>query len=219
MQVTLRGATLRAPASRALYSASKRVFDVVGSLVLLIVLSPLLLAIGIAIYIDSGVPLLYRCHRLGRDGRPITIFKFRTMHDGTHHHLEELLSVDEERRLEYALNRKLRRDPRRTRLGVFLRRASLDELPQLLNVLAGDMSMVGPRPYMPDELDARNEAAELLSVRPGITGLWQVNGRSDRTFEERLEIEVSYVRRRGFRLDLSILRQTVRAVLTGRGAY
>jgi lipopolysaccharide/colanic/teichoic acid biosynthesis glycosyltransferase len=141
------------------------------------------------------------------------------MRDGSHHHLEELLTADEELRLEYGVSRKLREDPRRTRVGVFLRRTSLDELPQLLNVLVGEMSLVGPRPYFPGELDGRHEAVEILQVRPGITGLWQVNGRSDRTFEERLAFDVDYVRRRTLVLDLGILGRTVGAVVSGRGAY
>ncbi|HET9879736.1 MAG TPA: sugar transferase [Candidatus Limnocylindria bacterium] len=201
------------------YFFSKRIADIVGGSLLLILLSPLLLTVALVIWLDSGLPIIYRCQRLGRYGQPITVFKFRTMRDGSHKHLEELLTVDEERRLEYGLNRKLRDDPRRTRVGAFLRRASLDELPQLWNVVRGEMSLIGPRPYFADELRGRPEAIEVLSVRPGITGLWQVNGRSERTFEERLELEVDYVRTRGFALDFSILARTVTAVISGRGAY
>ena len=141
------------------------------------------------------------------------------MRDGSHGHLEELLTNDEERRLQYDLTRKLREDPRRTRTGVFLRRASLDELPQLANVLFGQMSLIGPRPYFVDELRGRPEATEVLSVRPGITGLWQVKGRSDLSFEERLVLETDYVQRRGFGLDASIAARTLGAVISGRGAY
>lgn len=202
-----------------LYFFSKRLLDIVGAGFLLVILSPLMLVIAITIWLDSGLPLIYRCQRIGRYGNPITVLKFRTMRDGSHSHLEELLTVDEERRLEYGINRKLRQDPRRTRVGIFLRRASLDELPQLVNVLVGQMSLIGPRPYFPDELRGRPEATELLSVRPGITGLWQVNGRSDRTFEERLLLETEYVQRRGFGMDLSIAARTVGAVVSGRGAY
>jgi lipopolysaccharide/colanic/teichoic acid biosynthesis glycosyltransferase len=121
--------------------------------------------------------------------------------------------------MEYGVSRKLRVDPRRTRVGTFLRRTSLDELPQLLNVLFGEMSLVGPRPYFPGELVGRPEADEILRVRPGITGLWQVSGRSDRSFEERLGFDVDYVRRRGLRLDTSIVVRTFSAVVSGRGAY
>lgn len=204
---------------RLLYWFTRRLVDIVGSLVLLIVLSPLLLVIAVAIWIDSGLPIIYRCQRIGRYGEPIIVLKFRSMRDGSHHHLEEMLTVDEERRLEYGVSRKLRKDPRRTRVGVFLRRTSLDELPQLVNVLAGDMSLIGPRPYFPGELAERPEAEMILRIRPGITGLWQVSGRSDRTFDERLALDVEYVQRRGVGLDLSILARTVLAVVSGRGAY
>jgi len=201
------------------YPAIKRTIDVIGAATLMVVFSPLLLVIAAAIVIDGGLPIIYRCERLGRAGRPIEVLKYRTMLHGSHHHLEELLTADEERRLEYGINRKLKHDPRRTRFGTFLRRYSLDELPQLWNVLTGEMSLVGPRPYLPDELRGRPEAATLLSVRPGITGLWQVNGRSDRTFEERVALEVDYVRREGFRLDVSIVLRTFGAVVSGKGAY
>jgi exopolysaccharide production protein ExoY len=214
-----RAATTSAPLSRLAYYFAKRLFDVGFAFIGLILLSPIMLGIALAIYFDSGLPIIYRSQRLGRFGEPIVVLKFRTMRDGSHHHLAELLSADEERRLEYHVNRKLRVDPRRTRVGTFLRRTSLDELPQLWNVLVGEMSMVGPRPYFADELIGKAEAAELLSVQPGITGLWQVNGRSDRTFAERLLLETRYVGARGFVLDAKILMLTARAVLTAQGAY
>lgn len=201
------------------YWFAKRLTDIVGSAVLLVVLSPVFLLIAVATLLDSGLPIIYRCQRIGRYGQPITVLKFRTMRDGSHHHLEELLTVDEERRLEYGVSRKLRQDPRRTRVGVFLRRTSLDELPQLVNVLGGNMSLVGPRPYFPGEMTGRPEATLILSVRPGITGLWQVSGRSDRTFDERLSMDADYVSRRGFGLDARILARTLSAVISGRGAY
>jgi lipopolysaccharide/colanic/teichoic acid biosynthesis glycosyltransferase len=208
-----------APTSRLLYYFGKRIIDVAGALIGLVLLTPVMLGIALAIFMDTGLPIIYRSQRLGRYGAPIVVLKFRTMRDGSHHHLAELLTADEERRLEYEGTRKLRYDPRRTRVGAFLRRTSLDELPQLWNVLVGEMSLVGPRPYFADELIGRPEATDLLSVRPGITGMWQVNGRSDRTFSERLVLESHYVRRRGFRLDLLIVLRTFRAVFTGRGAY
>lgn len=210
-----RPATLR----QLLYWFTKRLFDILGSALLLLVLSPVLVVIAFATWIDSGVPIIYRCQRMGRFGRPIVVLKFRTMRDGSHHHLEELLTVDEELRLEYGQRRKLRDDPRRTRVGTVLRRLSLDELPQLVNVLAGEMSLVGPRPYLPGELTGRTEADAILRVRPGITGLWQVSGRSDRTFEERVALDVEYVAHRGFAADASILARTLGAVVSGRGAY
>lgn len=212
---TARQVTLR----QLLYWFTKRLFDIFGSAVLMLILFPVLVAIAFATWIDSGLPIIYKCQRVGRFGRPIVVLKFRTMTDGSHHHLEELLSVDEEKRLEYGAWRKLRNDPRRTRVGAVLRRLSLDELPQLVNVLAGEMSLIGPRPYFPGELEGRPEADTILRVRPGITGLWQVNGRSDRTFEERVAYDVEYVGRRGFGLDLSIMARTIGAVLSGKGAY
>lgn len=208
-----------APTRQPVYWTTKRFVDIIGSAALLLVLSPVLLIIAVAIWLDSGLPIIYRCHRVGRFGEPIIVMKFRTMRDGSHHHLEELLTVDEEKRLEYGERRKLRDDPRRTRVGAILRRLSLDELPQLVNVLSGDMSLIGPRPYFPDELAGRSEADVILHVRPGITGLWQVNGRSDRTFEERVAFDVEYVTNRSFGLDASILARTFSAVLSGRGAY
>ena len=219
-QTTQRQAAVAdASISRLLYYFSKRLIDIGGSLTLLILLSPVMVIIGLTIWLDSGFPIIYRCQRLGRYGEPITVLKFRTMRKGSHGGLEELLSVDEERRMEYEINRKLRDDPRRTRSGSFLRRTSLDELPQLVNVLVGQMSLIGPRPYFADELLGRPEAPELLSVRPGITGLWQVNGRSDRTFEERVALESRYVRERCVSLDLSIAARTIGAVISGKGAY
>jgi lipopolysaccharide/colanic/teichoic acid biosynthesis glycosyltransferase len=207
------------PLSRSGYELVKRLFDFIGATALTIVFSPVMLAIAVAIWVDSGVPIIYRSQRLGRHGRPIIVLKFRTMRDGSHHHLSELLTADEELQLEYNVNRKLRRDPRRTRVGAFLRHTSLDELPQLWNVVRGEMSLVGPRPYFPHELLGRPESLELLAIRPGLTGLWQVNGRSNRTFEERVSLEVRYVRRRSLTLDLKILVLTIRAVFSGRGAY
>lgn len=202
-----------------LYASTKRLVDIVGSAILLTILLPFFVIIAVAIWIDTGLPIIYKCHRMGRFGRPIVVLKFRTMRDGSHHHLEELLTVDEEWALEYVERRKLRDDPRRTRVGAILRRMSLDELPQLVNVLAGDMSLIGPRPYFPGELEGRPEAELILRVRPGITGLWQVSGRADRTFEERVQFDVQYVNERGFATDAGILARTVGAVLSGRGAY
>jgi lipopolysaccharide/colanic/teichoic acid biosynthesis glycosyltransferase len=201
------------------YPTVKRAFDLLSSLTLLVLLFPVFAVIGAAIAIETGYPLFYLCQRLGVGGRHLTAYKFRSMYDGGHHHLQELLTNDEEIRLEYDERRKLRRDPRRTRVGTVLRRLSLDELPQLLNVVRGDMSLIGPRPYFLDELNGRDEASTILSVRPGITGLWQVSGRSDLSFERRLELDVEYVHGLGLRSDAIIAARTVRAVLSGRGAY
>jgi lipopolysaccharide/colanic/teichoic acid biosynthesis glycosyltransferase len=206
-------------AGRSFYDSTKRLVDVLGSALFLVILSPLMLGIALAIGLDDGLPIVYRCQRLGRGGRQITVHKFRTMYDGSHHHLQQLLTTDEELRLAYRMWRKLPEDPRRTRIGAILRRTSLDELPQLWDVLRGEMSLVGPRPYMVTELDGISEARELLSVRPGITGLWQVSGRSDLTFDQRVALDTHYVRRRSWGLDAAIAARTVGAVASGRGAY
>ena len=205
--------------SPELYEFAKRGADVLVAAALLVLLAPLLLVVAIAVWLDSGLPILYRAERLGRFGEPMTVLKFRTMRNGSDAILRELLDADAASAAEYAANRKLRHDPRRTRLGSLLRRTSLDELPQLVNVLRGEMSIIGPRPYFAHELLGRPEAIVVLGVRPGITGLWQVNGRSDRTFEERLNFDVEYVRERGFDMDSRIALGTVMAVLSGRGAY
>ena len=219
-QISRSQSAAEAPAfSRSLYYIGKRLSDIGMAALLLVVLSPVLLLIALATFLDSGLPIIYQSRRLGRYGEPITVLKFRTMRDGSHHHLAELLTANEERRLEYEVNRKLRNDPRKTRVGALLRRTSLDELPQLWNVLRGEMSLIGPRPYFPDELLGRPESVELLRVRPGITGLWQVNGRSDRTFQDRLRLELMYVRQRSTVLDFKIFVLTFKAVITRRGAY
>ena len=217
---TLTPARTRKPSfAEWVYGVVQRPFDIAASSILLVALVPALLLIAVVIWADSGLPLIYRSERLGRHRRPITVLKFRTMRDGSHRHLTELLTLSDERRMEYQASRKLKNDPRRTRVGSFLRRTSLDELPQLWNVLRGEMSLIGPRPCVADELEGRPEAAAILSVRPGITGLWQVNGRSDVTFEDRMRLDVTYIGNRGFALDAKILLRTISAVVTGRGAY
>jgi len=207
------------PTSALSGGAAKRLIDIVGSLFLLVLLSPLLALVAVAIWADSGLPIIYRCQRVGLHGRTITILKFRSMHDGSHHHLQELLTDNEERLLQYRQTKKLRDDPRRTRIGGFLRRLSLDELPQLVNVLAGQMSLVGPRPYFRHELAGNVQAESILSVRPGITGLWQVSGRSNLTFEQRLALDEAYVMNHSWKRDTTILLRTLTTVVRGEGAY
>lgn len=212
-------AVLGATRTSSAYEVGKRIVDIIGASLLLLLLLPLFLVVATLIVIDSGLPVFYRCERMGRGGSTIRMLKFRTMRNGSHLELAGLLSADKERQMEYELRRKLRNDPRRTRVGGFLRRSSIDELPQLLNVVLGTMSLVGPRPYLEHELEGVSEAPELLGVRPGMTGMWQVSGRSERTFEERVALEVAYVRSRGARLDLIIAARTIRAVIGGKGAY
>ncbi|HEY8489482.1 MAG TPA: sugar transferase [Dehalococcoidia bacterium] len=198
------------------YSPLKRAVDVAGAAVLLAALSPLFLALAALICLDSRGPAIYRQQRAGYRGRPFRCYKFRTMRDGA----DSLLARDPGLRAEFAARWKLERDPRVTRVGRWLRRTSLDELPQLFNVLRGEMSLVGPRPVQPDELRRQfgPYAAAVTSVKPGLTGLWQVSGRSALPYRERVRLELEYVRRRSLPYDVAILLRTVPAVLSGRGA-
>lgn len=205
------GAILRRPAKRA--------FDVVAAILLLIVLAPVMAAIWLAIRLTSRGPALFVQERMGRGGTRFGVYKFRTMVVDADARLEALLASDPEAAEEYRLYKKLQRDPRIIGIGHILRRLSLDELPQLFNVLRGEMSLVGPRCYLPRELPEMGSAAsEILSVTPGITGLWQVSGRNRTTFAERLRIDRSYARSATLALDLRILAKTVRVVATGHGA-
>ncbi len=156
---------------------------------------------------------------MGQGGRCFRVLKFRTMHVGAHERLHEVLDRDPQARAEYEQYAKLKDDPRVTRVGRLLRRTSLDELPQLWNVLRGEMSLVGPRAYMPGELPRMNGRARTIGrAMPGVTGLWQVSGRNHLTFEERIDLDRRYVQNWSLSLDLYLLARTVPTVLFGRGA-
>lgn len=201
------------------YLWTKNVFDWGTALVLTVVLSPVLLAIGIGVAISSGWPILYRSKRLGRDGKHFPILKFRSMCRNADARLAALLAADPALAAEWEREFKLKNDPRVTRFGAFLRKTSLDELPQLFNVLAGQMSLVGPRPIIDAEIPRFGRGYALRSrVRPGITGMWQVSGRSDVDYEERVELDVSYIMNWSLWLDYLILLRTVSAVVHCRGA-
>ncbi len=198
-------------------SSAKRVFDVVCSALLLAVLSPVFLIIGIVL-LRSGRPILFAQERAGRGGRPFRCLKFRTMIPGAEEILERLLQQDPALRREWQQNQKLKVDFRITRLGALLRKWSLDELPQLWNVLCGDMSLVGPRPALLDQMHLYGSSARYYyAVRPGITGPWQVGARGN-GFERRIELDCLYVRELGFWKDLGLLLRTIPAVLSARGA-
>lgn len=194
----------------------KRALDVVVSLSALCVLSPLLVVLSLMVWSTSKGPVLYRQVRVGELGRPITMRKFRSMRVDAERHLQELASQNEAGGPLF----KLRADPRVTWVGRWLRRFSLDELPQLLNVLEGSMSLVGPRPALPHEVAqfSPHERQRLL-VKPGLTGLAQVSGRSDLAWEESVRLDLHYVEHCSAALDLRILIRTVPAVLSARGAY
>jgi lipopolysaccharide/colanic/teichoic acid biosynthesis glycosyltransferase len=195
----------------------KRAIDVAGAAIGVVVGAPALLLIALAIWFIDGWPVLYRWEVLGKDGRPFTGFKFRTMVPNADELRRDLLARNEMQGPVF----KLRHDPRVTRLGAFLRRASLDELPQLWSVLKGDMSLVGPRPLYADEYElATQEQRRKLSVKPGITCLWQVCGRSETAdFAEWVRLDLEYIDRWSLGLDLKIMLRTLPAVLSRRGAW
>jgi Undecaprenyl-phosphate galactose phosphotransferase WbaP len=209
----------RAISRTSLNAAGKRVLDLVGALVLAVVFSPLMLAISVLMRKDSG-SVIYKHRRVGRDGRMFECLKFRTMVPDADQVLRDLLEQDPKLKAEWVRDHKLRRDPRVTRLGHFLRRTSLDELPQLWNVVRGEMSLVGPRPVIREELlrYGRNVGA-YLAAKPGITGLWQVKGRNDTDYRRRVVLDTYYVCNHDVFLDCYILFRTIGVVLAGSGAY
>ncbi|WP_312796320.1 sugar transferase [Tianweitania sp.] len=199
--------------------ASKRVLDVVGASVLLLFFLPVFLLIGIALAVTEGTPVLFSQMRVGRGGKMFRCYKFRTMARNAEHLLRCHLEASEAARSEWAAFHKLHRDPRVTRLGAMLRKSSLDELPQLWNVLRGEMSLVGPRPIVTDEISRYDgDFTFYAQVRPGLTGLWQISGRSDTTYEERVRLDVKYVREHNLVLDIFILLKTAGVAWTGRGS-
>lgn len=203
----------------SLYDYAKRIFDIVLASLAIVVLSPLIIAIVICAYLSSGAPL-FKHRRVGKGGKFFNCIKFRTMVPDADRVLQNLLSTNREAKEEWLRDHKLRNDPRVTRLGKFLRRTSLDELPQLWNVLRGEMSLVGPRPVVPDELRRYgNKVATFLSATPGITGLWQISGRNDTDYRRRVALDVCYVRSRSLFLDVVILVKTLPAVFARSGAY
>jgi lipopolysaccharide/colanic/teichoic acid biosynthesis glycosyltransferase len=204
---------------RGAYPIFKRAFDIVGASFAILFLSPLIVTIIACAYFSGGSPL-FRHRRVGRGGVFFDCVKFRTMVTDADRVLQNLLNSDRRVKEEWLRDHKLRDDPRITRFGRFLRRTSLDELPQLWNVLRGDMSLVGPRPVVPDELRRYGrKVATFLSARPGITGLWQISGRTNTDYRRRVALDVCYVRSRSLVLDVYICVQTLRVVFTRRGAY
>ncbi len=204
-----------APRGRAL--VVKHVLDRIAAGAVLIMLSPLLLVVALVVRGTSPGPVLFRQTRIGRDGRPFTMLKFRSMHADAEAGLADLLAWND---AAGGVLFKLRNDPRTTAVGRVLRRLSLDELPQLLNVLSGSMSLVGPRPPLPSEV-ARYGPQERrrLLVKPGLTGLWQVSGRSNLSWEESIRLDLFYVERWSLALDAAVLVRTLPAVLRADGAY
>jgi lipopolysaccharide/colanic/teichoic acid biosynthesis glycosyltransferase len=204
---------------RGAYPIFKRSFDIVGASLAIVFLSPLFITLVACAYVSGGSPL-FKHRRVGRGGVFFDCIKFRTMVTDADRVLQNLLDSDRQIKEEWLRDHKLRDDPRITRFGRFLRRTSLDELPQLWNVLRGDMSLVGPRPVVPDELRRYGrKVATFLSARPGITGLWQISGRNNTDYRRRVALDVCYVRSRSVILDVYILVKTLRVVFTTSGAY
>lgn len=196
----------------------KRLIDIIGSLALLVLFSPLFLVVALMVSLDGG-PVFYRHKRIGRDGKPFGCLKFRTMILGAEACLNEYLSYHPEQRREWEQDQKLAFDPRVTAIGNVLRRLSLDELPQLVNVLVGEMSLVGPRPVTEGELKHYGAAASVyLAVRPGLTGPWQVSGRNDVSYATRVAMDEAYVRNFSLWNDIVILLRTPGVVLSKKGA-
>jgi UDP-galactose-lipid carrier transferase len=205
---------LARPFSRILKAA----FDHVVAMVLLVLLAPLLLALSMMVRLDGG-PAFYRHRRIGAGGRSFDCIKFRTMVPDSDSVLRRMLAEDPAAAEEWAATQKLRNDPRVTRLGQFLRRSSLDELPQLLNVLRGEMSLVGPRPIVQAEIARYADDIDYYyETKPGLTGLWQVSGRSDTSYARRVRLDVWYVRNWTLWHDIAILLKTIPAVFLQRGA-
>ncbi|BCD60712.1 MULTISPECIES: exopolysaccharide biosynthesis polyprenyl glycosylphosphotransferase [unclassified Nitratiruptor] len=198
----------------------KRFFDLSFASVLFLVSLPVMSGIYLAIWIQTKKNPIFTQTRIGKDGKPFTIYKFKTMVDNAEKVLEEYLQTHPEAKEEYERYRKLKNDPRITSIGKFLRKSSLDELPQLVNILKGDMSLIGPRPILPQEAELFGEFfSYYCSVRPGVTGLWQVSGRNELDFDERVKLDVWYVRNWSLEIDILILLKTVVIVLSRKGSY
>ncbi len=210
-----------------LYDASKRVIDIIGSVLGIIILSPLLILTAIAIKLDSKGPILADVpKRIGKNGELFNMYKFRSMVLGAHELLQKKYPELHEEYKKNSYKLEIDRDPRITKVGKFIRKTSIDELPQLFNILKGEMSIVGPRAYYPFELEEQQRkypaskvfVKVILSTKPGLTGEWQVSGRSEINFDKRVEMDARYVQRRSVLCDIFLMIKTIPAVLTGRGA-
>lgn len=194
----------------------KRTIDLAGTIILLVVVAIPLIIIALAVKLDSKGPVIFKQTRIGKNGKPFTFYKFRSMHTDADIRLAHLMKFNETQGATF----KMKNDPRVTRVGRIIRRTSLDELPQLLNILMGQMSLVGPRPGLPREVVNYQEwQYRRLEITPGLTGLWQVSGRSSISFEEMTKLDIYYVDHWSLWLDLKILIMTVKTVVTGKGAY
>lgn len=203
-------------AKKPCYEFIKRVIDIAGALFGLIVLSPLCLITAIAIYCEDKNSPLFSHIRVGKNGRPFRIYKFRSMHVDAEKKLKDLKNLNEADGPVF----KIENDPRITKIGAFIRRTSIDELPQLWNILKGDMSIVGPRPPLPNEVAEYDDyQRQRLLVKPGLTCYWQCSGRSSLSFDEWMKLDMKYISERGLLTDIKIILMTIPAVINGDGAY
>ena len=198
----------------------KNIFDYLTALSLILIFSPLLILLYSIVYFSTNGHPLFKHRRIGLNGKKFNVYKFRTMYIDADKKLEELLEENEESRIEWENDFKLKDDPRITKIGTFLRKTSLDELPQLINVLQGKMSLIGPRPIIDQEIIKYGEYFDYFTaIKPGITGLWQVSGRNDIDYDERVQLDVWYVRNWSINLDIQILLKTVLVVIGRKGSY
>ena len=199
-----------------MYLHIKRFFDIVISTIGLIVLSPVFLILAIIVKVDSKGPIFFAHTRIGKNGKKFKMYKFRTMYENAQDMIKDFTP---EQMKEYKENFKLENDPRITKIGKILRKTSLDELPQIINILKGELSIIGPRPIIEPELEKYEENKEkFLSLTPGLTGYWQANGRSNTTYEERMQMELYYVDNMSFKLDIKIFFKTILSVIKREGA-
>ena len=199
-----------------IYRGFKRIVDIVLGCIGLVLLSPVFLVIAICIKIDSNGPVIFAHKRIGKNGKEFNMYKFRSMYENAEEMIE---NFNEEQKREYQENFKLENDPRITKMGKFLRKTSLDELPQIVNIIKGDLSIIGPRPIVDEELEKYGKNKEkFLSITPGLTGYWQANGRSNTTYEERMQMELYYIDNQSLWLDIKIFFKTIVSVLKKEGA-
>lgn len=204
---------------KKVYMTVKRTYDLVISGMALIVLAPIMLFICLLIKIDSKGPAILVQERIGENGKIFKMYKYRSMVVGADKLLDKYLKENEEARKEYKKYKKLQNDPRVTKIGKIIRKTSIDELPQLINVFIGNMSLVGPRPYLPREKeDMKNLYNDIVKSKPGITGIWQVSGRNDISFDQRLEMDYTYNSDKSTMYDIKILLKTFKKVLEKEGA-
>lgn len=200
---------------------AKRIFDIIFSVAAVLFFLPLGIVISLLIKLFSPGPIFHKCRRVGKEGQEIYCWKFRTMCQNAPEKLQQLLKENPKLRKEWETYYKLKDDPRVSPLGKFLRKSSMDELPQFWNVLRGDLSVVGPRPVTEDEVNKyfREKAEKILSVRPGLTGIWQTSGRNLLSFDERIRMEEQYVDKRSLLLDMRIICKTIPHLFFAKGAF